>query len=188
MKINKNNKKINKYFLWAIILAGVIILYLFIAYFTKLYPFSLEGDSKKIQDQASEKVNDVNYDKPSSEEQKAGAEAKKQSENTPSVYNPPDTSNPTQLAITSSNQQGGVLELRTTISAIDDTGKCTLNFKKTGSSTITQEVGVQNMGSYSVCKGFDISTASLSKGDWTAEITYAGSAPLATISQTVKVQ
>jgi hypothetical protein len=187
MKINKSNKKINRL---AIIIAIVLVAtvgYTAVAYFAKLYPFN-NHTAQTQKDSSSKKVNEVNYDQPSSDQQQAGTQAKKESEER--ALNP-DTSTPegsTQLAITSYNQENGTLELRTTISTANESGKCSLVFKKSGSTTITQEVGVQNMGSYGVCMGFDIPTSGLAKGDWTAEITYTGPTPSATVSQVIKIE
>lgn len=183
MKINKT-KKINKFVLVAIAVVVLAVGYLVSAYFVKWYPFQNVGSVGH----SDRKVNEVSYDQPTDEQQKAGDEAQKQSENAPSAYKPIPSTSPTQLAITSANQQNGVLEIRTTVSTIDESGKCSLSFSKAGSSTIAQEVGIQSMGSYSVCKGFDLQTSGLVKGDWTAVITYSGASPSATVIQGIKVQ
>lgn len=186
MKINTNNKRVKKYVIIAAILLAVIFGYIAVAYTIKSYPFN-NRDDQTLEDSTSKKVNEVNYDKPSSDQEQAGIQAKKEAEEReldPGISTPEGA---THLAITSHNQQNGLLELRTTISTTDESGRCILTFKKSGSTTITQEVGVQNMGSYSVCKGFDINTTGLAKGEWMAEIKYADSTS-SVVSQAISVE
>lgn len=184
MKINKD-KKLNKFVVIVIVLVVAVAAYLAVASFFRWYPFASKDVSLT---EGSKKANDVNYGSPTSDQQQAGTDAKKESEERPSSISPPvQSQDSAQLAITSKNQQNGLLEIRTTISAIDNSGKCVLTMKKTGSPTVTQEAGTQSMGSYSVCMGFDVQTGSMAKGDWTTEIKYTGIASAVT-SETIGVQ
>lgn len=141
--------------------------------------------------QSEERVgeNTISYSKPTDDQLDAGQQAKKdfierteaQSGSTSGNDStnghdsaPADTS--VAVQITSASQAGGVLRARTIISVIDNTGSCTATLKKSGSANITETAGVQSMGSYSVCKGFDIDTASMEKGTWSLSIDYAGGA------------
>lgn len=112
--------------------------------------------------------NNVNYDNATEEQQQAGNDTKEDAVNTD---NTPSASN---IAITAANQQGEILIVRTTITGLDDDGTCTLVLSNTGSDDITIIAGTQTLGSYSVCKGFDVPVATISKGTWKLKITYSG--------------
>jgi cytoskeletal protein RodZ len=127
--------------------------------------------------------NTVDYQEPTTDQQKAGDKAKEDFINNQKEIDdkktPVDSGTPTSdtvnVTISSSNQAGETYQLRTVIAAVDGSGTCALSLSKSGQSTITQEVGTQVFGSYSVCKGFDIPVAGLEKGEWQVAITYKGS-------------
>jgi hypothetical protein len=93
------------------------------------------------------------------------------------------------IRITSSGMNSVYLQIRTFIQTLDASGKCTLNLSRTGSDTVTVTADTQILGSYSVCKGFDVDTTSLAKGEWNAEVKYVGSENRAgSVSKVVDVQ
>lgn len=175
-------------------IAGVIILLLLggaaaFAFFSPLSPFSNK------QDTAVRPENTVSYESATEEQKKAGEEAKKEAlarqeaqEKLNQSPTPSDEVKTIDMTISSVSQNDGMLEIRTTIETRDTNGKCVLTLSKEGRSNITQEAGTQIQGSYSVCKGFDVPTASLIKGSWRAVVNYAGSSGKGEASQQVEVQ
>lgn len=119
---------------------------------------------------------EVNYDKPTSDQIEAGKEAKQktiessESENTsndPKLNNSSTNSNNKSLEtyITAASVEGETLYLRNEISGIYSVGTCKLTLTK-GSSTVTRTAGVQPLPKSSTCRGFNIPVSSLSAGQW----------------------
>lgn len=159
------------------------------AFLSPLSPFS------KKQDTADRPENTVSYEPATEDEKKAGEEAKKEAlerqeaeERQAQAPSKPADVKTVDVTISSAAQNGGVLQIRTTIETRDASGRCVLTLSKEGQSSITQEAGTQIQGSYSVCKGFDVPTASLAKGAWRAAIIYSGSGSKGEASQQVEVQ
>lgn len=127
------------------------------------------------------KENVINYNPPSQSEKDAGTEAKNNFLNNgpndgttiENPTNPEPNENNTAVTITSTNVENGNLAVRAIIGRIDGEGACKLSMKKTGEAEILLTSGTQVTRNYSVCKGFDIATNNLSKGDWTLTITYS---------------
>ena len=125
---------------------------------------------------------DINYEKPTDDQQQAGNDAKEDAVNNDA----PSTAS--DISITSANQADGVLRIRTTITTVDEAGTCTLLMTMAGETDITLSAGTQTLGSYSVCKGFDVPTASIKKGTWQAKVTYSGSGKTSTATQNILVE
>lgn len=133
----------------------------------------------KSEERAPE--NTVDYDNATDEQKAAGDKAKQdfisridtESKNDNKTSN--ETSNPVNMTITSTNMNESYLQIRTHIQTLDDDGECTLKLTRMDNSPVVVSVNTQIMGSYSVCKGFDIDTANLAKGEWSAAIQYVGS-------------
>ncbi|HEX6416342.1 MAG TPA: hypothetical protein VFZ62_02340 [Candidatus Saccharimonadales bacterium] len=127
--------------------------------------------------------NTPDYNAPSDEQKNAGAKAKEDfikrqdeaEKNKDQDGQNGSTGTPVGLTISSAGQNGSTLQIRTIIEALDDNGTCSLELTKTGADVVTQEAGTQILGSYSVCKGFDIPTEGMQKGSWQAKISYKGS-------------
>jgi cytoskeletal protein RodZ len=169
MQINTNKSSNRKMKMIVVAALAVVVLGAGAVYaYSKI---SSQGSTAKSD---PNKVDSVNYDKATKEQQDAGAAAKKEAiEREESKNNPtPPSSTAPPVTITSSNQDSGVLAIRTMIDTATSGGTCQLQMSKTGSTTITQEVDTQSLGSYMVCKGFDIPTANLEKGDWKISVTY----------------
>lgn len=131
-------------------------------------------------------VNTPSLDPPTSEQQDAGDKAKEDFIN--NQDNPQTPSGNSTITISSNSLNGGTYQIRTIISEIDDNGSCTLTMTADGKPTITQTVGTQTMGSYSVCKGFDISSTTLGNTQWLAKVEYKGAAGSATTQKNIKVE
>ena len=99
-----------------------------------------------------------------------------------------DNTSPSSATITISSVSANAenLAIRTMITAIDDSGTCTLTMTSNGKETITQTVGTQSLGSYSVCKGFNIDKSLIGNATWKAKIVYKGLAGEASTEQDVK--
>ncbi len=78
-----------------------------------------------------------------------------------------------EVIISSVNQDGNTLAIRTIIQPLVDGGTCTLAMSKAGQSPVRQTASVQAMPSYSTCQGFNIDVSDLAKGSWNLEITYS---------------
>ncbi|MEO5690819.1 MAG: hypothetical protein ABIQ64_01395 [Candidatus Saccharimonadales bacterium] len=123
--------------------------------------------------------NIVNYDEPTKEQLSTGQTAKKEfldkddtssdQQDTP----PESTDNNISVQVSSMSQRDGVLKIRTIIQDVIS-GSCKLTLKQ-GSAKFEFSADTQNMGSYSVCKGFDVPVTDLSKGEWQVQIDYTNS-------------
>ena len=175
MKIAKQTSRKTK----IIITTAVVLLagagYGVAAYLNDLPPFAAKSE------QNEPKENQINTKPATDDEKKAGSEAKKsfieRHENDTSDETTPDTPHSTQavnVTLTSVNQSGTILQIRSIIDGLDNDGACKLTLSKSGQQSVVQEAGTQVMTSYTVCKGFDVDTASLAKGDWTITIDYSG--------------
>jgi hypothetical protein len=87
------------------------------------------------------------------------------------ITKPGDTKGTVTVTISAANQNDGVLQVRTLISAIASSGNCTLSLTKDG-MTISRTSEIQSLPSSSTCKGFDIPEAELTKGTWTAKLIF----------------
>lgn len=138
----------------------------------------------------------IDYKKPSSEQIKAGNDAKKSTiekstksnssktdgTNTPSA--PLGTSLKTQ--ITTATVQDETVYIRNDINGIYQQGSCKLTLTKDG-STVQKTAGIQPLPQSSTCKGFNIPASELSSGTWQIklEVTINGSTAVATSQVTV---
>lgn len=91
-----------------------------------------------------------------------------------------------KVTIASVNQNDGVLQIRTLISAVTSTGSCTLTLVKEG-VTITRTAQIQALPSSATCKGFDIALSELSVGPWQATLVYENDELTGTATKEIKV-
>jgi hypothetical protein len=135
----------------------------------------------------SSTISSVNYDKPTGDQVTEGNSIKDQtstSSNSGSdpnnvgsdrpaapIIKPGDTKGTVTVTISAANQNDGFLQVRTLISAITSSGKCTLTLVK-NSVTITRVSDVQSLPSSSTCKGFDIPESELTAGTWQAKLLF----------------
>ena len=129
--------------------------------------------------------NTINYDIATEQEKTAGLQAKqefaKQVESQPekpyTPANPSTSSSSTHsnvpVTITSAATQEGVLQVRAIVSATKAEGQCRLRMTKTGQAEIVHQAELMAMNSYFICKGFNVDTTSLAKGEWQVEVSYS---------------
>lgn len=77
-----------------------------------------------------------------------------------------------EIIISSVNQDGNTLAIRTLIRPLVSGGQCVLTMGKVGQTSVRQESGIQAMPSYSTCKGFNIDVSKMEKGSWNVEVVY----------------
>lgn len=144
---------------------------------------SQKSSSSQLPAASDNKLNNVNTGTPTSDQTKAGNDAKKDTISQPSSA-PKET--PFTTTITAANQNGGLLQIRSLISALSNSGVCELTLSK-GTKTITKTIGVQANANSSTCKGFDIPTSELSSGDWNITLKVTIGTQSSTATKTVTV-
>lgn len=184
---NKHNKKTKIFiasFVGVLLLCGAAS-----ALFLPSSPFSI---NKRIEDRSE---NSVDYEKPSNDQKEAGEKAKedfinKHDDTGPGTATAPSDSSfsTVTMTISSASQSNQNYQIRTIISALDNEGICTLTLSKSGQQPLVQEVGTQVLGSYSVCKGFDVAIGNLAKGQWQLVVAYKGPAGQGTAKQSIGVE
>lgn len=163
MKINKS-KRTNKYWIIAVAIIVIIAGYLVSANFMKWYPFQAitTGEQKNTP-----LVNDINYDKPTKEEQNAPTDMTE--EGSVNLPGKTDTGN---VAISSLQiDPSGNLRIGTIIQTLTS-GECTLIVTKSGQAITEQKVGTQPLSNTSTCKGFTVAADMLPSGTYGVEVTY----------------
>lgn len=181
MRINK--QKINGHKGAVALAVAAVILVISLGYVGYAWQFSLFpfGSNQPVDNPN----NTVDLESPTQPQQEAGTRTKHdfiqrheredgQSDSLDS--NGGAMAKPVSLVITSSNQGQAVYHLRAMIDIVDEGGTCTLTMQSDKSVVYERSAGTQNLGSYSVCEGFDIQTDGLEKGVWTVVIEYRGSA------------
>jgi hypothetical protein len=77
----------------------------------------------------------------------------------------PTTPSSLTVTITAANQNGNVVNIRSLINTVSNSGNCTLTITN-GTSTTTLSSDLQALADSSTCKGFDVPASSLPKGTW----------------------
>jgi len=85
------------------------------------------------------------------------------------------------ITITALNQNNSILQIRTLISILSDTGTCKLTLTKE-STIVTRSSGTQATANSSTCKGFDIPISELSAGQWGIKIDFSSQSVSASVS------
>lgn len=165
-----------------IIIVSIIIIVLLVASLG-LYLFVFKGRIFGWSPVVSSAIPSTNYDKPTDEQVSTGNDIKKQSSDTTDPNNvgsdrpatPVVESGQTKatvpVTISAANQNDGVLQVRTLISAITSSGTCTLTLTK-NSTTVTKTSEVQSLPSSATCKGFDIPVSEISAGEWQLKVVF----------------
>lgn len=172
---NKKVKILIGLLLLLLIGGGVAAFYLF---HTSSKPASQQGD--------------INYGAPTTEQQAAGYQSKKDflDKTDPSKTSSPSPSGTAAaVTITSTSQSGDTLSVRATIDTLSTDGQCTVQIAKAGTDTVSYSdtASLQSYGSYSVCKGFDVPLSKLGSGDWNVTITYTVGSASSTDKKVVTV-
>ena len=189
MKIKKSRKSTTRKKL--IIISGFILL-IFASSFIYVYAFNgnLFGWQKSTTPNTNKDQKSVNYDPSTPEQQKAGTTVKSGSTDTPPTPTPipgSDKKN-VQILITAANQNESTLQIRTLISAVENTGICTLTLTNAGKPTVTKTVNSQALASTSTCQGFDIPISELPVGTWHIVIEYNSTALTGSANQDIVIK
>lgn len=93
-----------------------------------------------------------------------------------------------ELSITAANQSGGVLQIRSLLNAIVNSGVCTLSLTGPSDQVITKTAEVQALSSTSTCKGFDIPISELTTGEWRISLHFENTTSIADTTKTITVE
>lgn len=172
------------------IIISVTVAALIIAGGTSAYYLSQASPQSK-NDNVSTPNNTVDYGAATDEQKKAGEDAKKDflERTEGESETPTQSSGSSSVSISSVNQSGTTLSIRTVISiSVQATGSCKLTLSMSGQADIVRTTDVQDMGSYATCKGFDIDTSSMAKGAWKISLYFSGDIVGAVATDTVEVR
>lgn len=153
-------------------------------------------------DEQKSKSGGIDYNNPTQDQQENGTTIKGNSINSePSKPAPSGSDQPpapisspgsskkiVEVTVSASNQNGNIFQIRSFISAVVDSGTCTLVLKKVDQATITQTAGIQPSATTSSCKGFDIPVDGLSKGNWQATISFENNELTGSAAKTITIQ
>jgi hypothetical protein len=155
--------------------------------FFAAYIFILKGTFFGWSPINNSAVTSVDYNSPTDEQTKSGNDIKDTNSTASNagsnpnnvgsdrpvapIIKPGESKGTVTVTISAANQNDGVLQIRTLISAIASNGTCTLTLTKEN-ATITRTTDVQSLPSSSTCKGFDIPESELTPGVWTAKLLF----------------
>lgn len=135
------------------------------------------------------KVNSINYSKPTTDEQQAGNDIK--SSVTPKVSDTtnqnPSTPSAISMDITSATQSGSTYYVRAVINTLSTVGSCSLQMTGPNGASYSAQADVQAMASSTTCKGFNIPMSSLTKGDWVINVSFKDGAETASATKKVSI-
>jgi hypothetical protein len=170
----------------------VVLLLVIASALTYVYAFNgnLLGWKKSATQNINNDQNSVNSDPATPEQQKAGTTIKSGSSDTPPAPTaiPGSDKKNVQITITAANQNESTLQIRTLISAVDNTGICTLTLTSVGKTTVTKTANSQALASTSTCQGFDVLVSELSVGTWHAVIEYGSTLLVGSANQDIVVK
>lgn len=104
---------------------------------------------------------------PTNEEVDTGTQIKQDS-----VDRDPQADEKTVNVTVTAIEAGELVRVRSIINPVFTGGSCKLTMSM-GATVITRQAGVQALSSYSTCKGFDIPLSELSRGTWTATVSFS---------------
>lgn len=159
----------------SIVTVGVVLLMLLssVAY---VYAFNGNLFGWKASRSSPQDSNPINYGPTTPEQKKDGENTKQNTSGSDQLPAPSkQADNPKSkidVTITAASQNGNVFQIRALISAVENTGTCTLTMTRPNATTVTLISDIQSLPESSTCKGFDVPIAELSAGGWQATITY----------------
>ena len=167
------NKKVSKKSI--IIVAGILLL---VGIGAGAY-FILQNNADRDTNRS---VNDVDYGKATDEQIKTGEDIKDNSNpDDPNQVGSDKAPQPTPgengnkaaapVTITASVQNGNVIQVRTLISVMTDTGECVITFTQQ-STTVVKKAPVQSLPNGTTCAGFNIPVSELGVGTWQYTVTF----------------
>lgn len=172
MRINKHKQLLSKH---KIIIAIVItVLFLGVGAATWALTGGVDDFGESYED-AFKPENTVNLEDATDEQKTAGNKAKEDFINRQDDKNPEETPVPSanvSVTITSVSQRDGDLQVRTIIDTTTSGGSCKFTMSREGNTPVVIDAGIQIMGSYAVCQGFDVRLAGFEKGEWNMRLEY----------------
>jgi len=184
MKIQKIRRKKSK-----LMVILTVVFALLIASVAAYYLYAKSNTTKQPDTSSNNKIdNTIDYKTPVDEQVQAGNDAKKDFIDQQGTDTVTPSSAKVNISITSNAQSGNTYQIRTMISTKNTDGSCTLTLTRADQTTVTQKAGVQMYPDYAVCKGFDIDTANIVKGDWAAMIKYVDSSSAGSVSKVISIQ
>lgn len=140
------------------------------------------GPATKDEIQAGEEVKKQNSDTIDSDKQTTGSDP------SPSpAPNETGSKSIVSVEITSANQNGSTLNIRTLVQRLSSDGVCTLMMSGPDGKSYTATAKLQSGPSTGTCMGFDVPVASLSQGVWLITINYEDGSTKGTASKDVTV-
>ena len=156
MRITQKNQQKSKRTVAIIVVVSTLVLASGMAAFLlRDTLFSDQTNSNPVEPSTS--TQSTNLDPATGNQKSAGDKAKEDFINNSENVD----SGTATISISSTTKNGNIFSIRTIITAVDETGSCTVTLTSPGKDAITQSVGTQSLGSYSVCKGFDIDIANM---------------------------
>jgi len=178
MKTTRQKK--SKKILLSLLAVLILILIAFGLIFTLKHNFSSN---------TPEQINSTN--KPSSQEQVDNGNSIKEENAKPSPQQDENSTDNTNgqfsVTISAANQTEDIIQIRTLIQTIANTGNCTLTLTN-GSSSLQRTASIQPSASNSTCQGFDIPRADLYPGTWSIKITVALPQGTSSTTGTIEIQ
>lgn len=182
-----------------IIAAIVVPTLLIVGYGVIAYSFGLAPFQGLVEDDISQelKENEVDTEQATDAQKYAGESSKSDFIDRNYIEDIDETGKPAgsdpapetgSLSLTSVNQSGSTLMVRTMIGGSDDNGKCTLTMSMDGQSDVVREVATSSLTGYTVCRGFDVDVSSLQKGEWLISVDYQGVAGSGTVERKVDIK
>lgn len=170
MNIEKKKSKLSKK---AVAIASLAVLILVVAGgFVAAYQLGIIKSTPEDRGASPVATNQVDYDPPTDEQKQTGIDAKKDFIERTEREDATSESGLSSVSITTASQEDSTLRIRTTISS-KATGVCKLTLSKAGQADIIRDAETQDMGTYSTCKGFDVDTGTMAKGDWKVSVGFS---------------
>lgn len=172
------------------IIIGVILAFIIVIAGIIVYAYAQpkKDDTKSDSSSSQPKVNDVNDNPPTEEQIKAGQDTKQESVENSATPAPSNPSTPLVVSITSANQNGATVSIRSLIDTVaSQAGTCTLVITN-GAKSTTKTAATQAYPSGSTCQGFDIPVSELGTGSWNLKLTVAIGAQTGSTTQTLEIK
>lgn len=161
MRIKTNERKRSR-----LVLITLIILLVIIAAIVAFFLATRGNEANSNDATGAHNLNNIDYSPPTEEQKNA---ARDNNSKTQDPTSPPEA---TQLTVsfTALNQNESQLQVRVLINEVLGTGTCVLTMTKDGEDSITNSAGLQALASSSTCKGFNVPTTSMAKGNWKVHV------------------
>lgn len=168
---------------------AIVLLTAWYAYAANLWPFakSANNAAEQLQENPASK-NELDSSPSGSDTRTTTDTDTKTPIQNDSVDSSKQNRSQLQVAITSAQQNGSKVSIRTLIESVT-TGTCNLSMKNASSSeTISKQASIQALSNSSTCEGFDIPTSELSDGTWKFTVTVKTSSASGSASGSVEVK